>query len=87
MKHIIAQRWHFSLTVMLKYVTEFNQISSVKEYLNINKDLFLTLTRGKLEKLTDFIKVLWEVGRVARQLEVDKKLSMSQYPTLFRERF
>lgn len=85
LKHNIPTRWHSRLGAMLTYLTDFDHVSAVKEEMEIDDDALPTLTPDELVILAEFVKVLAEVRRVARQLEADQKVSMSRSLRLLRE--
>lgn len=85
LKHDVATRWHSRLGAMVTYLTELDHISAVTEELSIDADAVPSLTVNEQNTLAEFIKVLAEVRRVARQLEADRKVTMSRAPRVLRE--
>jgi len=57
----------------------------VAEELKISSEELRTLSEDQQDVLAEFITVLAEVRRVARQLEADRKVTTSRAPRLLRE--
>lgn len=67
------------------YLSRINYISSVADVLNILTEVFLMLYEEQHHMFSEFITVIDEVRRVARQREAHRKVSMYQTPRLLRE--
>ena len=85
LNHDVPTRWHSRLGAMLKYLSQLDNIAKVADELNIPPSEVPRLSNEERTTLSDFIKVLAEVRRVARQLEADTKVTMSRAPRLLRE--
>lgn len=83
LKHYIPTRWHSQVGSMLTYLTDTDNISSFFRKLNISSDYFPTLTTSQKNTFAEFIHVLAEVHRVARQIEADQKVTMSISPVCY----
>eukprot|EP00178_Gracilaria_changii_P018359 TRINITY_DN5240_c0_g1_i1.p1 TRINITY_DN5240_c0_g1~~TRINITY_DN5240_c0_g1_i1.p1 ORF type:complete len:324 (-),score=45.96 TRINITY_DN5240_c0_g1_i1:1162-2133(-) len=85
LKHDIPTRWHSRLAAMSVYLCRINTINAVVQQLNISSEDIPSLTTKQQDVLAEFVSVLAEVRRVARQLEADRKVTMSRAPRLLRE--
>lgn len=85
LKHDIPTRWHSRLAAMSVYLCRIHNISEVAEELEISSEHLPTLSEDQQDVLAEFITVLAEVRRVARELEADRKVTMSRAPRLLRE--
>lgn len=85
LKHNIPTRWHSRLGAMTTYLTRLNDIDHVKKTLDITDMELPSLSSSQQNTLAEFIIVLGEVRRVARQLEADKYVTLSRAPRILRE--
>ena len=70
---------------MLTYLTEYDNIFKVKDEFSISEEDLPSLSLDERNTLAEFVTVLAEVRRVARQFEADRELTMSRAPRLLRE--
>ncbi|CAN8064259.1 unnamed protein product [Agarophyton chilense] len=70
---------------MSVYLRRINIISSVVAELNVSRNDVSSQSVHQQKTLAEFLRVLAELRRVARQLEADKKVLMSRAPRLLRE--
>lgn len=85
LKHDIPTRWHSRLGAMLTYITEYDNILKVVTELNISESEVPLLNQAERDTFAEIITVLAEFRRVARQLEADRKVTMSRAPRLLHE--
>ena len=85
LKHDIPKRWHSRLAAISTYSCLLHTIYAVAQELNIDNDDLSTRAEDQPDVLAEFITVLAEVRRVARQLEADGKVTMSRAPGLLRK--
>lgn len=85
LRHDIPTRWHSRLGAMVIYLTDIDHIEAVREEMKIESTSLPTLNIEEQNTLAEFIKVLREFRRVARQLEADRNVTMSRSPRLLRE--
>lgn len=57
LKNDIATRWNSRLGAMLSYLTDFDQVSAVKEQMNIDDESLPSLSSVELRTLAEFLKV------------------------------
>lgn len=84
LKHDIPTRWHSLLIAMLKHIMEIEHISADVNELGISHDGVPPMTEEQQNTLAEIINVLAEFCRIARQLEADKRVTMSRFPRLLR---
>ena len=85
LKYDIPTRWHSRLAVMSAYLSRLENSTAVNEELSIDPSQLPSLSAEQQDILAEFITVLAGVRRVARQLEADRKVTMSRAPRLLRE--
>lgn len=85
LKREIPTRWHSRLGAMLTYITEVENIAKVAAEMSIDSSDWPTIIEEQKNLLAEFILVLAEVRRIARQLEADHKVKMSQVARLQRK--
>ena len=86
LKHDIQTRWHSRLSAMLSHMSRLPNISAIATELNISSSDLPIFTQDQQDTMAEFIIVLSEIRRVSRQLEADRKVTMSRAPRLFKER-
>lgn len=87
LKQSISTQWHSRLAAMLSYLTLYDEIMTVANKNGITSSKIQRLSVDQRNTLGEYISVLSEVRRVARQLEADRKVTMSRTPRLLRELF
>lgn len=70
---------------MITYLTQYKNIRKLAEEISISNNDLHPFSLSERNPLAEFINVLAEVRRVARQLEADRKMAMSRAPYLLRE--
>ena len=85
LKHDIQTRWHSRLSAMSSHMSRLNNIAAVANEFDVSSDDLPLFTQDQQDTMAEFITILSEVRRVARQLEADRKVTMSRSPRLLRE--
>ena len=70
---------------MLAYLSRTDNISAVVHELDISSEQVPSLSEDQKDLLAEFVHVLADIRRVARQLEADKKVTLSRAPRLLHE--
>ena len=85
LKHDIPTRWHSRLAAMSRHLARSEEISAVASELNIRQSQLAIMSKEQENILAEYVTVLGELRRVARQLEADRKVTLSRAPRLLRE--
>lgn len=85
LKHDIQTRWHSRLAALSSYLSCYDEIMAVAGELEVPSSRLRRLSTDELNTIAEFVTVLNEIRRVARQLEADRKVTMSRAPRILRE--
>lgn len=85
LKYEITTRWNSIIGAMKTYFTHLYNIIEVCTRFRILPSAFHPLSEVKQNTVDEYIMVLGEVCRVARELEGERKVTMSRAPRLPRE--
>lgn len=85
LKHDIPTRWHSRLAAMLVYLTQSKAVASIAQKLDIPPSVLPPFSGDEEDLLAEFVTVLAEVRRVARELEAVRKVTLSRAPRYLRE--
>ena len=85
LKHDIPTRWHSRLSAMLVYLCRSDTLSKVAQKLGISETDLRLLSSDDIESMSQIVVVLAEVRRVARELESDRRVTMSRTPRYLHE--
>lgn len=69
----------------MTYIIEVGNISAVACVIDITRDDIYPMIQDKQNTLAEIIRVLAEVGKVASQLDADRRVITSRAPRLVRE--
>lgn len=84
LKYDVPTRFHKRLESMWTYLSRYDNIISDAEEVNVLAARLPRVSLNELNNLEEFIAAL-QVRRVARQLEADRKVTISRAPRITRE--